>query len=103
MKFTNFLTSTIFAFSIVTIAVFSVQNYTGVSLKLSIFELVKLESIQFPLGVMLAFCFGIGVIFAPVLPLLWQGQKSRQPKSKKRKYRQKREYSQNIPDPLEDW
>ncbi len=103
MKFTNFLTSTIFTFWIVTIAVFSVQNYTGVSLKFSIFEFVKLESIELPLGVMLAFCFGIGAILAPILPFLWQAQTSKQPKPKKRKYRQKREYSQNIPDPLEDW
>ena len=103
MKLTNFFTSIIFTLWIGIIAVISVQNYTGVSLKFSLFGLIKLESIELPLGVMLAFCFGIGTIFAALIPILWQGQKLQKTKPDNRKYRQKRESYQNMPDPLEDW
>ena len=108
MKLTNLLSSIVLSLWIGIIAVFSVQNYTGVSLKFSLFGLVRFEAIELPLGVMLAFCFAVGAIAAAILPLLWQGQKQRKkqrkPKPNKQKYYyQKRESSQKIPDPLEDW
>ena len=104
MKLTNLLSSIVLSLWIGVIAVFSVQNYTEVSLKFSLFGLVRFEAIELPLGVMLAFCFAVGAIAAAILPLLWQGQKRRKPKQNKQKYYyQKRESSQKIPDPLEDW
>ena len=104
MKLTNLLSSIVLSLWIGVIAVFSVQNYTEVSLKFSLFGLVRFESIELPLGVMLAFCFAVGAIAAAILPLLWQEQKRRKPKQNKQKYYyQKRESSQKIPDSLEDW
>jgi hypothetical protein len=49
------------------IAVFAVQNITPVSLRLFVFE-----SIQLPIGILLAFCIGFGLILGAFLPLLWQ-------------------------------
>ena len=65
--FTNFISSTILAVAITVIAVFSIQNIKPVSL-----QFLGFESIQFPVGVLLAFCGGVGIILGSLLPLLWQ-------------------------------
>ena len=61
------LSSLILAAWISAIAIFSIQNIQDVSLKFIIFE-----SIKFPIGVLLAFCAGAGIILGSLLPLLWQ-------------------------------
>ncbi len=65
--FTNFISSVMLATGIVAIAIFSIQNIKPVSLKFIIFQ-----SIQIPVGVLLAFCAGVGIILGSLLPLLWQ-------------------------------
>ena len=63
----NILSSLIMAAWIGAIAIFSIQNIQDVSLKFIVFE-----SINFPIGVLLAFCAGAGMILGSLLPLLWQ-------------------------------
>ena len=63
----NFLSSLMIALSFAAIAVFAVQNITPISLRLFVFE-----SIQLPVGILLAFCIGFGLILGAFLPLLWQ-------------------------------
>ena len=65
--FTNFISSVMLAMGIGAIAIFSIQNIKPVSLKFFVFQ-----SIDFPVGVLLAFCAGIGIILGSLLPLLWQ-------------------------------
>ena len=65
--FANFISSLIIAGWLGAIAVFSIQNIQLVSLKFLIWQ-----SIQFPIGVLLAFCAGVGFIVGSFLPLLWQ-------------------------------
>ena len=63
----NFLSSLMIALGFAAIAVFAVQNITPVSLRFFVFE-----SIQLPVGILLAFCIGFGLILGAFLPLLWQ-------------------------------
>ena len=63
--FTNFISSVMLAIGIGAIAIFSIQNIKAVSLKF-----LSFESIQFPVGVLLAFCAGVGIILGSLLPLL---------------------------------
>ena len=65
--FANFINSLIVAAWISAIAVFSIQNIEAVSLKFLFWE-----SIQFPIGVLLAFCAGVGFMMGSFIPLLWQ-------------------------------
>lgn len=58
----NFLTSLIVAGWIATIAVFSIQNITAVSLKFLAFESIKL-----PVGVLLSLSIGVGMIVGAIL------------------------------------
>ncbi|MDJ0681647.1 MAG: LapA family protein [Xenococcaceae cyanobacterium MO_167.B52] len=67
--FTNFISSVILAIGIGAIAIFSIQNIKPVSVQFLMFE-----SIQFPVGVLLAFCAGIGIILGSLLPIVWQRQ-----------------------------
>lgn len=104
MKITNLLISTILALWVSIIAIFSVQNFTSVSLEFSIFGLVKFKSLDLPIGIMLAFCFGIGATSAAIVPIFWQGRaKTKKTKRNSKKYQNKRQSYQNTPDPLEDW
>jgi uncharacterized integral membrane protein len=67
------LTSSILAIWILAIAIFSVQNATPVSLKFLAFE-----SIQIPVGVVLAFCVAIGAIGGAIaLPILRKNARPR--------------------------
>lgn len=62
----NIALSTIFALWIMAIAILSVQNATPVSLRFLTFE-----SIQIPVGLLLAFCVAVGMIGISVAkPLL---------------------------------
>lgn len=62
----NLLTSLVFAFWIVAIALLSVQNYTLVSLRF-----LQFQSVQIPLGVVMAIGIAIGALgMAALLPLL---------------------------------
>jgi uncharacterized integral membrane protein len=63
----NLLTSIIIAGWLSAIAILSVQNYTLVSVKF-----IRFESISIPVGILLAFSVGIGLIGGAIAPLLWQ-------------------------------
>jgi uncharacterized integral membrane protein len=63
----NLLTSLILAGWIGAIAILSIQNITSVSLKFLAFE-----TIQLPVGIVLAFSVGVGAIGGAILPVLWQ-------------------------------
>ena len=64
---TNLLTSIILASWIGAIAILSIQNFTPVSVKFLAFE-----SIQVPIGIVLAFSAGVGLITGALVPALWQ-------------------------------
>lgn len=71
----NLLTSLILAGWTGAIAILSIQNVTPVSLKF-----LNFETIQLPVGVVLAFSVGVGAIGGVIGPLLWQlagGQRER--------------------------
>ncbi len=65
--FANFVSSLILAFWVSAIAIFSIQNIQLVSIKFLVWQ-----SIQIPVGVLLAICAGGGIILGSLLPLLWQ-------------------------------
>lgn len=69
----NLLTSLIVAVWIGVIAIVAIQNFTPVSLRFLAFE-----SIQLPLGIVLAFGVGVGLIGGAIAPLLWQLASSQQ-------------------------
>ena len=69
----NLLTSTILACWVVAIAILSVQNATPVSLRFLTFE-----SIQLPVGLVLAFSAGLGIIGISLTQPLWSLASSRQ-------------------------
>jgi uncharacterized integral membrane protein len=68
----NFLTAFFLGGWIITMSVFSIQNINPVSLRFLGFESIKL-----PVGVLLSFGVGLGLILGSLAPLLL-------PKSKKR-------------------
>ena len=65
--FTNIISSTIAAVWIAAIAVFSIQNIEPVSLKFLV-----LPAVEFPVGVLLAFCGAIGFVLGSFVPLLFR-------------------------------
>jgi uncharacterized integral membrane protein len=64
--FANFFISLIMAIWIIAIAIISVQNATPVSLKFLTFQ-----SIKIPIGLVLAFSAGMGIIAVAILQPLW--------------------------------
>jgi uncharacterized integral membrane protein len=52
------------------IAIFSIQNITEISLKFLMFE-----SIKFPIGVLLSFCIGGGMVLGSLMTILWEHSK----------------------------
>ncbi|MBG1264262.1 LapA family protein [Nostoc commune] len=66
MKIAPFLTSLFVAVWVIAIAIISVQNATPVSLKFLTFQ-----SIQIPMGLVLAFSAGVGLIGMALLQPLW--------------------------------
>lgn len=81
----NLLVSIIVALWIMAIAIVSVQNATPVSLRFLTFE-----SIQIPVGLMLAFCVGFGMIVMSLLQPLRGISNSR--KSTSRRYEDDAEF-----------
>jgi uncharacterized integral membrane protein len=65
-SFANFLISLIVAIWVVAIAILSVQNFEPVSLKFLTFQ-----SIKIPVGIVLAFSAGVGLIGVSILQPLW--------------------------------
>lgn len=65
--FANLLTSLIIAGWISAIAILSIQNFTPVSLKF-----LSFETIQIPVGIVLAFSVAVGVVGGAIAPLIWQ-------------------------------
>lgn len=65
--FANLFTSIIVAGWIGAIAILSIQNITPVSLKF-----LSFETIQLPVGIVLAFSVGVGLIGAAIAPIAWQ-------------------------------
>lgn len=65
--FTNLLTALVLASWVSAIAILSVQNATLISLKFLVFQ-----SIQLPLGVVLGFSTGVGLVAGVIVPFLWQ-------------------------------
>ena len=63
----NFLSSLILAGWLGAIAILSIQNITPVSLKF-----LNFETIQLPVGIVLAFSVGAGVIGGAIGPVLWE-------------------------------
>ncbi|MBD2386790.1 LapA family protein [Cylindrospermum sp. FACHB-282] len=63
---TSLLISVVIAVWVVAIAIISVQNATPVSLKFLIFQ-----SVQIPMGLVLAFSAAVGLIGMAVLQPLW--------------------------------
>ena len=71
MKFiANLISSLIMAGLIGAIAIFSIQNIQPVAL-----QFFGLKSIQFPIGVLLAFCLGIGMIFGSLISVIFSPRK----------------------------
>ncbi|MEJ1933416.1 LapA family protein [Nostoc sp. NIES-2111] len=64
--FAPLITSLVVAFWVAAIAIISVQNATPVSLKFLTFQ-----SVQIPVGLVLAFSAGIGLVVMAILPPLW--------------------------------
>jgi uncharacterized integral membrane protein len=62
----NLLTSIVVAIWVVAIAILSVQNITPVSLRF-----LNFQSIQLPIGLVLAFSAGVGLIAVALLLPLW--------------------------------
>ncbi len=71
-SFVRLLNSLVLAISVVAIAIFSIQNVQDVSLKFLTFE-----SITLPIGVLLAFFSGVGMILGWLIPLLFSRRRTR--------------------------
>jgi lipopolysaccharide assembly protein A len=65
--FANLLTSLIVAGWISAIAILSIQNFTPVSLKF-----LSFETIQLPVGIVLAFSVAVGAVGGAIAPIIWQ-------------------------------
>ena len=72
-NFANLITSLILATWVAIIALFSIQNYEQISLKFIVFE-----SVEIPLGVILAFCGAVGMVLGAVIPILLGVSRRRQ-------------------------
>ena len=71
-SFTNLLSSLILATLVVAIAIFSIQNIQDVSVKF-----LNFESITVPVGILLAFCSGVGMILGGLIPILFSTRRRR--------------------------
>ena len=65
-SFTNLLSSMILATLLVAIAIFSIQNIQDVSV-----QFLTFRSITIPVGILLAFCAGVGIILGGLIPTLF--------------------------------
>jgi len=71
-SFTSLLSSLIVAILLVAIAIFSIQNIQDVSLKFLTFE-----SINIPVGILLALASAVGIVLGALLPILFARKKVR--------------------------
>ena len=71
-SFTSLLSSLILAILIVAIAIFSIQNIQNVSLTFLTFE-----SIDIPVGILLAFCSAVGMVLGALIPILFSRRRTR--------------------------
>ena len=71
-SFTSLLSSLILAISFVAIAIFSIQNIQDASIKF-----ITFESITVPVGVLLAFCYALGMVLGALIPILFTRRKTR--------------------------
>lgn len=62
----NLIAATLIMGWIVSVAVFSIQNIQPVSISFLVWE-----SITMPIGVLLAFCVGFGLILGATIPIAW--------------------------------
>ncbi|MGL5808053.1 MAG: lipopolysaccharide assembly protein LapA domain-containing protein [Xenococcaceae cyanobacterium] len=67
----NLITSFLVAVWIAAIAIFSIQNIQAVSLKF-----LNFTSLDLPIGVLLAFSAGVGMMLGAIMPLFWQKSKN---------------------------
>ena len=72
-NFANLITSLILATWVTIIALFSIQNYELIRLNFLMFE-----SVDIPLGVILALCGAVGMILGAVIPILLGVSRRRQ-------------------------
>jgi len=63
----NLVSNLLLAAWLVAAAVIAVQNITGVSLRF-----LGGQTIQIPIGVLLAFCVALGVVMGAIAPILWR-------------------------------
>jgi uncharacterized integral membrane protein len=63
----NLLISIVLAAWIAAIALLSIQNITPISL-----QFLALQTIQIPLGLVLAFSVGVGVMGGAIAPVVWR-------------------------------
>ncbi len=82
-NFTNLINTIIIALWLGAIAIFSIQNITEVSLKFLTFESIKL-----PVGVLLSFCVGGGMVVGSLVPLLWKSPKRSTRRRSKRNFQE---------------
>ncbi|MDB9315943.1 lipopolysaccharide assembly protein LapA domain-containing protein [Spirulina sp. CS-785/01] len=87
----NLVTSGIIAAWLVVVATLSIQNIQLVSLRFFVFE-----SVELPLGVLLSFSVGVGLLLGGVLPLLLRRRGSQPDKPRRPRYREE-------DDLLENW
>ena len=71
-SFTSLLSSLILALLLVAIAIFSIQNIQEVSL-----QFLTFQSINIPVGVLLAFCSAVGMVLGALLPILFARKRTR--------------------------
>jgi uncharacterized integral membrane protein len=95
MKIANLFTSILLASWFGAIAIMASQNLTPVSLRFLMFE-----SIKIPLGQLLAFSVGVGLLLGAIAPLFWsttskKGKNSRWRRSARSEYRRE--------EAREDW
>jgi uncharacterized integral membrane protein len=78
--------------------VFSIQNITPISLNFLFFK-----SIEIPVGVLLSFMLGLGIILGAILPLLLpQKNLKDSPQKPRSKFKRQREIEEEN-DPIFDW
>ncbi|NMG08928.1 LapA family protein [Brasilonema sp. UFV-L1] len=63
---TNLVISTVIALWVIGVAILSVQNAESVSLRF-----LSFQSVQIPVGLVLAFCAGFGIVSVALLQPLW--------------------------------
>ena len=71
-SFTSLLSSLILAIFVVAIAIFSIQNIQNIPLKF-----FSPEPMNIPVGILLAFCSGVGMILGALIPILFSRRRNR--------------------------